>query len=772
MLASKTIWKYIPSDQTLSSETALKLSPMIRQLLAQRGIEHPDDVQQFMKPDLQGLHDPSLLSTIDKVKVRIQTAIDQQEKILIFGDYDADGVTSTTVMYKTLQELGAHCHFYIPNRFTEGYGLNENAIRQAAEEVYTVIITVDTGISAIWEASVAKAIGVDLIITDHHEVQEDMPDAFAIIHPKCADTYPFKELAGVGVAFKLAQYLLGYFPKHLLDLVAIGTIADLVPLVGENRILAYYGLQQLSRTDNKGIKALLKQCHVQGQVTEEDVGFLIGPRLNAVGRLQDADLAVQLLLTDDLIEATEFAEEVQSLNQERQKIVADIFKEAEQLVVNKREMPGVIIVAKEGWNQGVLGIVASRLVTKFERPAIVLSINEDGTHAKGSARSIPAFDLFENCMQIRDLFDAFGGHSQAAGMTISVENLREIEQRLDEQIHAQLTPEQFKQETEISGRIQLSEVNEAFIQEVEQLAPFGRGNPKPLFLLEHVPAEIRQLGNMKKHVKLQFREDSHAVEAIGFGMGELFYAISPRAKVSVVGELGINEWNGNKKPQILLKDIKVDSWQLFDQRGKRKLEPIYCTKKDKMVVIGETERNGSYPNAMYLADYTSEEASRADILVLNILPKQLSDLEVLLHKVQPSQIHICFMIEQSAYLQSFPNRTDFKQLYAWIYKQQKLHMEKELPAISRSGKWSLDNIQFMVDVFQDLGFIQVNNNFIQIQPTSEKKDLTTSAVYQRRKQKEELEKILYYSTFDELHQLLEKQMSYLESPKEEVIHGF
>ncbi|MDY0408560.1 single-stranded-DNA-specific exonuclease RecJ [Paracerasibacillus soli] len=364
MLPSKSKWNFLKiheQDNFNGTDETLNMSPFLINLLMQRDVMTIEEAKKFLNPVIQDLHNPVQLHSIEKASERIVKAIEYGEKILVYGDYDADGVTSTTVMIEALRELGANCDFYIPNRFSEGYGPNEQAFQLAHEQGVSVIITVDNGIAAVQEAAVAKELGIDLIITDHHEVQDAIPDAFSIIHPKCSENYPFKELAGVGVAFKLAQYILGYFPEDLLDLVAIGTIADMVPLLDENRVLAFYGLQRLTTTRRPGLKALIKSCKIEGNVTEEDVGFLIGPRLNAVGRLQDATLAVELLLTDDEMEAEVIAEEIEQLNQERRNIVEKIVKEAEQSV-DANDLPGVIVVAKPGWNQGVLGIVASGLL--------------------------------------------------------------------------------------------------------------------------------------------------------------------------------------------------------------------------------------------------------------------------------------------------------------------------------------------------------------------------------------------------------------------------
>lgn len=373
---SKWIFTYNESNAGNLQELAdLNVSPIIKQILLKRGMDTAEKADQFLQPELNQLHATTAFSDIDKGVNRVKKAIEDGESILVYGDYDADGVTSTTLMVEALRESGAMCDYYIPNRFTEGYGPNKEAFREAHRQGFQVIITVDNGVAGVEEVAVANELGIDVIITDHHEMQETLPDAYAIIHPKCSDQYPFKELAGVGVAFKFAEHLLGYFPKQFLDLVVIGTIADLVPLIDENRILVHYGLQALTRSERKGLKALKKLCQMEGNATEEDIGFRIGPRLNAVGRLQDANIAVDLLLTDDPHEAEKFANYIQELNTERQKIVADITKDAIEMFEQTEINQNVIIVAKEGWNQGVLGIVASKLVQTYYRPAIVLTID-------------------------------------------------------------------------------------------------------------------------------------------------------------------------------------------------------------------------------------------------------------------------------------------------------------------------------------------------------------------------------------------------------------
>ncbi|WP_085991808.1 single-stranded-DNA-specific exonuclease RecJ [Oceanobacillus senegalensis] len=769
MLQSKSKWKYteIVNKPMPWMEELNELSPIVKQLLFQRGINTIEEAKQFLSPDIQNLHSPNRLSSIDKATERVHQAIRDNERILVFGDYDADGVSSTTVMLKALLELGADCDYYIPNRFTEGYGPNEQAFRAAYKNGYSLIITVDTGIAAIHEAQVAVELGIDLIITDHHEVQ-DLPDSFAILHPKCSPEYPFKELAGVGVAFKFAEKLLGYFPKHLLEFVAIGTIADLVPLIDENRILAFYGLHALTISKNAGIKALKNVCQIEGNVTEEDVGFSIGPRLNAVGRLQDADLAVQLLMSDNITEATELAEEIQLINERRKEIVNEIVKEAEEVVEADE---GVIVVAKKGWNEGVLGIVASRLVKKYDRPAIVLTIKPESQEAKGSARSIPAFDLFQGCMEVRELFNHFGGHAQAAGMTLPLENLDKLKTNLNQIIFSELHEEDFKQEIEICSKLSITDINIELIQEISRLAPFGMMNPKPVFQIEEIPSDLRQIGSARDHLKMQFKKDNIKLEAIGFGIGDLFSNIAPKTPIKVIGELGINEWNGNKKVQMMIQDIRIDTWQLFDNRGRKyfTIPREFNQTALALTIDGQRRLDGDIEHISY--DINSKEFQHIDILYICDLPPNLKVLRDIVQATRPKIIHTCYTVENSAYLTTFPTRDEFIWYYALIKKRKELDLKHELAAIMNAKGWSKERIIFISKVFYELDFVRINDGVVQINPNPSKRDLADSKLYQKRMNRIEIEKTLYYSNYDELRNWFSSCMDYTETAKEEILNG-
>lgn len=773
MLKSKSKWEFLNEADEPSQLS--DYSPITKQLLAQRGITTEEAAKQFITPDLVGLNHPKDLSMIDKAVERVHQAITNEEKILVFGDYDADGVSSTALLLKALQELGAHYDFYIPNRFTEGYGPNETAFRKAYDQEFKVIITVDTGITAVHEAEVAKELGIDLIVTDHHELQDELPNTYATINPKCSPDYPFQELAGVGVAFKFAEHLLGYFPEQLLDLVAIGTIADLVPLVDENRILAYFGLRKLTTTTNLGLRALKKVCKVEGNVTEENVGFLLGPRINAVGRLQDAGLAVELLMTEDEDEATEIAHMIQSINEERQQIVSEIVEEAEHMITSTDEK-SVLMIAKEGWNEGVLGIVASRLVRKYDRPAIVLSIKPETGEIKGSARSIPAFNLFENCMAIRELFTKFGGHSQAAGMTFPSDNLEEIQSKLNDFIRDQLTIEDFTQVIEVNQTLSIEDVHEKLVDEINQLAPFGMGNPKPIFHINDIPTDARQIGHLKNHLKLQFKDDDIEVEGIGFGIGHLYAHISPHTPLSIIGELGINEWNGIRKPQMIIQDMGIKEWQLFDQRGRRKTDitPYLFDHGHHVVLCKDTSQ---LPQKVldHVGQITYETnvstLGKVDHLFIYDLPTDLSHLIDIIHMTTPENIHACFYVENSMYLKAFPTREDFKWFYALVVKRKSIDMKRELTSIIQAKNWTKERIIFIAKVFAELGFVNIDHGVVALVPNPAKKELQDSILYQNRLKQEEVEKVLYYSNYEELRRWFEKDMGHIDVSEEEIVHG-
>src|SRR5690625_3382746 len=763
MLESKALWKFQSDDIDLDLiPKELNLSDVTKQLLIRRNMIDRQEIEAFLNPKLADLISPKLLDGIDRVYERVFQAIETKEKILIYGDYDADGVTATVILLKTLRQLGAECDYYIPNRFTEGYGPNKQAFKRAYNEGFTLLITVDTGISAIEEAAYAKQLGLDLIITDHHEFQDELPDAYAIIHPKLSDNYSFKPLAGVGIAFKLAQHLLGELPEDLLDLVAIGTIADLVPLLGENRILAAHGLKQLEKTTNKGLQALIELCSIAYPIDADDIGFLIGPRINAVGRLQDASLAVDLLMTESVERATQKAEKIQALNSERQQIVLETVKEA-TAIIETTELDNFIVVAKEGWNEGILGIVASRLVQLYNRPTLVLTLQEENNLLKGSGRSIPAFNLFDNLVKVEDLFENFGGHSQAAGVSLKLDNLESLSSRLNDLVNEQLTEEDFRPLLEISDILIEKDISEKTVQEINQLAPFGMENPKPKLLFESIPYDIRQIGQNKNHLKLQFQTDKGSFEGIGFNMGESYQSITPNTPIKIVGELNINEWNGHRTVQMIMQDMEISERQVFDHRGKTHVDfTPYLREERQQLAIGTypiKEHTLTNIPCLTYDEIDSASLESLDDLFIVDLPEQLIDLEEIVKLASPKNIHACYHLENSIYLTPFPTREDFRWLYSFINHVNPLQLATRLPQIVQAKDWTEEVVQFMIQVFVELQFVTEKNGQLFINPRPTKQKLQQSEVYQQRLQQIDIEKILYYSDQDTLKQWFFKNIN-------------
>lgn len=763
MLKSRTRWILQQADNVKKEKLMkeLNITSLVAALLVNRGIDSPEEASAFLYGKEQTFHDPFSLIGMDITVSRINEAIKKSEPILIFGDYDADGVTSTSVMMMTLQELGANVQYYIPNRFTEGYGPNEQAFRHAAENGVKLIITVDTGISAIHEANVAKELGVDLIITDHHEPGPVLPDALAIIHPKLENSpYPFRDLAGVGVAFKLAHALLGKMPEHLLELAAIGTIADLVPLIGENRLIAKRGIDYLKRTSNLGLQALLQQTKTDpSAINEESIGFLIGPRLNAAGRLDSADIAVDLLLTRDSYEAQTIAEEIEELNKQRQAIVNEIAAEAFKEVEEKYpiEENAVIVVGKPGWNAGVIGIVASKLVDRFYRPAIVLSIDEEKGLAKGSARSIVGFDLFQNLSTCRDILPHFGGHPMAAGMTLSLKDVDLLRDRLNQLANEQLSEEDFIPVTQLDGEMELSEVDLAAIEEMQLLSPFGVNNPKPRIKLKDSNiAQMKKIGADQNHLKLVLEENGVSLDGVGFGLGHLYDEVSPHSKLSVIGEIAINEWNNMRKPQIFLQDLSVTEWQLFDYRGLKRLDKLVeMALEGKWVVFNEKNlQKLEMLNTNALLIDTVEKASEQNVteanLILVDLPPTRELLISLLQGKKPARIYVHFHSEESEFFSTMPTREHFKWYYAFLMKKAPFDLKRFGDELAKYRGWTMETIDFMSQVFLELDFITLKDGFITLNQVKNKKDLSESITYQQKQAQSALEGELLYSSAHQL----------------------
>ncbi|MDS9471297.1 single-stranded-DNA-specific exonuclease RecJ [Sporosarcina pasteurii] len=738
----------------------LNISTVHAKILISRGITNINEAKDFLNTDETALHDPFLFHQMDHAVNLIKNAIHQNKKIAIYGDYDCDGVTSITVLMTALERLGADVFFVIPNRFEHGYGPHKDLFQEIYEAGASMIITVDNGVSGIDEIAFAKTLGMEVIITDHHEAGKVWPAADATLHPRHPEgQYPIPDLAGVGVAFKLACALLGEVPKDLLEIVAIGTVADLVSLRGENRYFVKKGIELMRKSRRPGIQALAKVAGTaQDQLTEESIGFMIGPRLNAPGRLGDAASAVELLKTEDGFIATGLAEELDDYNKERQGIVSTITKEAEAMVQKMygNEIPAVFVLAKEGWNPGVVGIVASRLTDKYYRPAIVLSLDDNTGMAKGSARSIEGFNMYEELSKNADLLTHFGGHPVAAGLSLEMDHVALLRERLIEQAEATMTQEQFIPKLAIDLPLSLDEIDVNTLQSLDLLRPFGMDFEKPTYLIENISAaSIRKIGAARNHLKVELTDGTEKLDAIGFGLGELADHISPGIQFSIVGDLQINEWNGNKKPQLLVEDIHSNEWQLFDLRGIREVSRwIHTVPTTKSTFFAFQERTikqlRSAMNGHTIQLYGEHHLPTKESLILLDLPNDSTQLKEVVKESEPSRIYAHFYVPESTYFDAIPGREQFGWYYSFLKSRGSFDLKTNGEKLAQHKGWKNDIVFFMSEVFSDLGFVKIEDGVITMMETNEKRDLTEAPTYKARKRKMELEKKLLYAPYNEL----------------------
>lgn len=565
------IWKTASLSRDLERQLSkeLELSPLFARLLINRGIRDSRSAKIFLSPELDQLHSPFLLNDMTPAVSKIREAIEGGKKILVYGDYDVDGITGVALLVLILQRMGALVSYYIPHRIREGYGLNKGAIEKASREGIGLIITVDCAVSALEEVAYARKFGIEVVITDHHEAGESLPHAVAVIDPRRRDSsYPFNGLAGVGVAFKLAQALQAQNNKgpHLsaslgehLDLVALGTIADVVPLTGENRILVKHGLKTLAQTERPGLGALMEVAGLKGkELTAGQVGFILAPRINAGGRIGEAERGVRLLLANSREEALPLANSLDRENRLRQEMETQTVDEAIEKVKEEMDLDQerVIVLSDDGWHPGVIGIVASRLVERFYRPAILIALDEE--MGKGSARSIEGFHLLQALTECQDLLLSFGGHSQAAGLTISREKINLFRERINEVAQSQLETQDLIPKLNIDAQLSLKEMSLELIESLHRLHPFGAGNPKPVFSSTQADllAPPFLVGN--NHLKLRLTDGTVVREAIGFRMGDKLSELGGKTSpVDLAYSLEINQWEGGKSVQLHLKDIKV-----------------------------------------------------------------------------------------------------------------------------------------------------------------------------------------------------------------------
>lgn len=557
--------------EVLALSRSLGINKVLANLLLQRGIRTFSNAKAFFRPDLTHLHDPFLMKDMELAVTRIMDAIQHEDSVLIYGDYDVDGTTAVALMYAFLKDHLKDVEYYIPDRYNEGYGVSSRGIDYAAEKGCRLIIALDCGIKAVEKVKYARSKGIDFIICDHHTPGDELPDANAVLDPKRADCqYPYKELSGCGVGFKLVQALASRMGltferiSHLLDLVVVSIASDIVPINGENRVMAFFGLQQLTESPRIGLKAIKDvACFNTKAITVEDIIYKIGPRLNAAGRMESGRTAVELLVSDDPAQATAISKNINHINIERRDVDTSITRQAVEMLQKDKHLQELqyTILYNPEWHKGVIGIVASRLMEHYYRPTVILT--KSNGLATGSARSVNGFDLYHAIEACSDLLENFGGHKYAAGLTMKVGNIKPFKKRFGEYVRENIHADQLVPVVEIDTELHLSEIDEKFVRVLNQFRPFGPENPAPVFLTENVSDNGmgRRVGAEGEHLRLNLVQEENPYKmftAIAFQQGKMFEKIQQGSSFDICYSVEENEYRGRKNIQLNLKDIKFD----------------------------------------------------------------------------------------------------------------------------------------------------------------------------------------------------------------------
>ncbi|KRL04724.1 single-stranded-DNA-specific exonuclease [Liquorilactobacillus oeni DSM 19972] len=762
------LWKKNHTEHSLEKikqiEEEFGLSSFAAGLLLDRGLDSSDKVQQFLNPSFENLVDPFLMNDMKKAVERIQTAIVSGQKIIVYGDYDADGLTSTAVMYEGLLQLGADVAYYIPDRFKDGYGPNKEAYQKLIADKTELIVTVDNGISGNEAITYAKENNVDVIVTDHHELPERLPPAFAIVHPRYpGKIYPNPQLAGVGVAFKVVCALLEEVPQELLDLVAIGTVADLVPLIGENRTLVQLGLHELRQTQRIGLQALVQAAKINPEIIDEEkIGFGIAPRLNSLGRLENANLGIALLTTLDSSEAAEIAVHVEKLNQQRQKLVETITIKALAKLKSQSVPHLVNVVAASGWHEGVLGIVASRLVEKTGRPTLVLTINSESDVAKGSGRSVESFHLFKALDAHRKLYSSFGGHHMACGISLAANRLPLLQEILDKEAQKQKLDERQKPVLQIAAELPLDGINKKLITDLKKIAPYGPENPKPIFsFTDYKLTDVRFLGQKKNHVKLTLTGNKVQLDALAFSIEDHKNEIIVEAEdMKFCGKLGENTWKGRTKPQILICDMgnsrpdfkdlrtnrlspelfkKSGTYFFFNQRIQQKLVPFLPQNAEMVIGLKKLPATPSF-----------------DELIIVDCPPSLKDLKKLLQVASYKKLVAIFYPYKPVYASGMPTRDELARVYRFAISHHNIDLKGQMQQVADYLQVKKELLIFMLQVFFEVGFVKIENGLMTGYPAHQTVNLKETPSYRSRQQLLKAEKTLLMSKTTDLKKWLFK----------------
>ena len=745
-------WIYPSYDENFIKELeSYSISKNIAKILNARSITAMTVVKKYFSDEYEEGYDPFLIHDMQKAVDRINKAIENEEKILVYGDYDADGITSTVLLVETLISMGANVSSYIPNRFEEGYGPNKEAFTKIINSGISLIITVDNGIAGVEEVDLANELGCDVIVTDHHKIQDTMPNAYAIIHPEHPDgNYPFKKLAGVGVAFKLAHALLEIFPDFLLDLVAIGTIADMVSITDENRIFVKQGLELLNEDPRIGLKMLLELSSIDTKIDEQTVGFYIAPKLNSIGRMDSAKLGLTFLMAEEPVTAKSLAEQIEQYNIERKKVTEDIVKDVINKIENSDKKEKNVIMVSGKYHEGVLGIVASNIVEKYQKPVFIM--NEKDGVLKGSARSIFDFNIYTAMNKISDLFLAFGGHTLAAGFSFDESNYKEIEDFLDNEF------EEFKQHNELKSSknidivTSLEDISYQLLNSLDALKPYGMDFEKPSILIENAMVLNKAyFGSEKQYLRLTIADEVGNLECISFKDISAFDKVEENDIIDLLCTLDKNNFNGRSKLQAHIIDINIKEFLFEDLRFMNydiskidntslKLSKYKDDKASNFYLYKDIDKLDTDFEYIYLLDIPNSKDYLERITNLN--PKK-----VFLICEEKEILSDLYLIDKDRLIKLFN--------LVLSTNNKQINVAQQLDKILSVLKTNVDSLKIMIQIFKELELITFLNNTIILNPNYKTVDLKKSPSFVKMESIFEMENLLLKESIANINKILE-----------------
>ena len=746
-------WIYPNYDENFLKELeSYSISKNIAKILNARNITDMPSVKKYFSDEYEEGYDPFLMHDMQKAVDRINEAIENEEKILVYGDYDADGITSTVLLVETLISMGANVSSYIPNRFEEGYGPNKEAFTKIINSGITLIITVDNGIAGVEEVDLANELGCDVIVTDHHKIQDTIPNAYAIIHPEHPEgNYPFKKLAGVGVAFKLAHALLEIFPDFLLDLVAIGTIADMVSITDENRIFVKQGLELINEDPRIGLKMLLELSGIDTKIDEQTVGFYIAPKLNSIGRMDSAKLGLSFLMAEDPVTARALAEQIEQYNIQRKQVAEEIVKDVISKIENSDKKQKNVIMVSGEYHEGVLGIVASNIIEKYQRPVFIM--NEKDGILKGSARSIFDFNIYVAMNKISDLFVAFGGHTLAAGFSFEQDNFEKIEEFLDNEF------EEFKQNNDLKANknidivTSLEDISYQFLNSLDALKPYGMDFEKPTVLIENAMVLNKAyFGSEKQYLRLTIADEVGNLDCITFKDSTTFDKVEKNDIIDLLCNIDKNNFNGRTKLQAHIIDIHIKEFLFEDLR----FINYDIEKIDKNYLKLSKHKDDKDNNFYQYKDLDSLIDKNFEYIYLLDIPTSKEYLDKIIN-LKPKKVFLICEEKQVLSDIYLIDKNRLIKLFNLILStnNKQINVAQQLDKLLTALKTNVDSLKIMIQIFKELELINFVNNTIILNPDYKTVDLKKSSSFIRMENIFEVENLLLKESIANINKILE-----------------